>query len=94
MAAVKQLGADYRELDVGGSNGYIKSDGIWGRLAERTQIPKKDTYETRKWLYATWQGNRRKVRTTFFNTQVNDLLENLSRTSDKDEQDNHLHVET
>ncbi|CAF1447830.1 unnamed protein product [Didymodactylos carnosus] len=94
LAAVKQLGSDYRELDVEGSNGYTKSDGIWGRLAERTQIPKKDTYETRKWLYTTWQENRRKVRTTFFNTQVNDLLENLSRTSNKDEQDNHSHVET
>ncbi|CAF4331300.1 unnamed protein product, partial [Didymodactylos carnosus] len=53
LAAVKQLGSDYRELDVEGSNGYTKSDGIWGRLAERTQNPKKNTYETRKWLYTT-----------------------------------------
>jgi len=93
LAAVKQLGSDYRELD-GENNGYTQPDGIWGRLAELTQISKKDTYETRKWLYTTWVENRRNVCTTFFTTQVNNLLENLDRTSNNDEQENRSHVET
>ena len=93
MAAVKQLGSDYRELEVD-SNGYTKSDSIWGRLAELTKISKKDTYETRKWLYTAWTENRRKVRTTFLSTQVDNLLpHNVNQSSNNDERENRSQVE-
>ncbi|CAF1143019.1 unnamed protein product [Didymodactylos carnosus] len=71
MAAIRQLGSDNRELE-DKSNDYSKSDSIWGRLAELTQISKKDTFDTRKWLCTTWHDNRRKIRTTFLATQIDD----------------------
>jgi hypothetical protein len=93
MAIVKQLGLDYKELNIK-TNGYTKLDSIWGRLAELTQIPNKATYEVRKWLNTTWHGNRRKVRTTFLSTQVDDApLETLDQSSNNDEIENISHVE-
>ena len=94
IAAVKQLGSDYTELDVQ-SNGYTKSDSIWGRLASLTQINKKETFNTRKWLYTTWRDDRRKVRTTFFSTQNTNLLppENLNQSSNNDEIEKQSYVE-
>jgi hypothetical protein len=93
IAAVKQLGSDYHELD-NKDNGYTKPDTIWGRLAELTQFSKKHAYETRKWLFTNWHENRRKIRTTFFSTQVNDHLSNdLDQPSNNDEIENTSNVE-
>ena len=87
--AVKQLGSDHRELD-NERNGYTKSDTIWGRLAELTQISKKNTYETRKWLFTTWHENRRKIRTKFLSTQVLHLPDSLNQASNTDETEHRL----
>ncbi|CAF1588184.1 unnamed protein product [Didymodactylos carnosus] len=85
-AAIKQLGSDYHGLD-DKSNGYSKSDSIWGRLTDLTQISKKDTFDTRKWLYTTRHDNRRKIRTTFLATQIDDLPGNSVRKPSDDATD-------
>ena len=93
VAAVKQLGSAYHELD-GDDNGYTKSDSIWGRLTALTQISKKNTYETRKWLFTTWDENRRNIRTIFLSTQVDDLLpDNLNELSNNNGTENILRAE-
>lgn len=93
IAAVKQLGPDYCKLD-SKNNGYTKSDTIWGRVASFTQIPKKDAYETRKWLYTTWHENRRKVRTTFFSTVVDDHPNNSNESSNDVDANNRINKQT
>jgi len=91
IAAVKQLGSDYRELN-GIKNCYSKSDSIWGRLAQLTQLPNKDTYDARRWLCTTWQDNRRKVYTTFLSTQVDDPIQhNMDQSSTNVETENRSH---
>lgn len=87
IAAIEQLGSGYRELD-SKNNGYTKSNSIWGQLAQHTQMSKKDTYESRKWLYTTWHENRRKIRTTFLSSQVDDRSQNLDLSSDNADIDN------
>ncbi|CAF1314555.1 unnamed protein product [Adineta ricciae] len=71
LAAVSQLGSDYKMLDAKGE-GCQNADGIWGRLAELTKLDSKSTYDARKWLYTVWNNDRRKVRTTFLRTQATD----------------------
>jgi len=94
IAAVEQLGSDYRELD-NRTNGYTKSDRIWGRLANLTKINKKNTLENRKWLFTAWHENRRKVRTLFLSTQLGDLSPSrLNQSSHNDDVQETLHVET
>ena len=83
LAAVSQLGADYKQLDVKGE-GCQKPDGIWGRLADLTKLANKKTYDARKWLYSMWKGDRRKVRTTFLSTEVTDVLSADSHESSAD----------
>jgi hypothetical protein len=86
--AVKQLGCTSRELN-DNKNGYTKSDSIWGQLATFTKIPKKDTYETRKWLYTTWHDDRRNIRTTFLSTEVTEsVAANTHQSSNDDNLDN------
>ena len=65
LGAVDKLGPKYRQLD-GDKQGYVQANCIWGQLAELTEIPNKNTYETRKWLYNAWKEDRRKVWSTFY----------------------------
>ncbi|CAF1403939.1 unnamed protein product [Adineta ricciae] len=80
LAAVGQLGADYKQLDAKGE-GCQKSDGVWGRLAEFAKLDNKATYDARQWLYTMWKGDQRKVRTTFLSIQVTDVLPDGSHES-------------
>ena len=94
LATVKLLGLDYREFDDEG-NGYTKLNSIWGRLAALTNISNKNTFEARKWLYTAWHDNRRKIRTLFLSTQVNDLLpQNIKQSSNNDDIENQSNIET
>ena len=69
IAAVNQLGSDWKKLDAD-EDGCLKPECIWGRLAEFTEFSNKDTYAARKWLYTAWKENRRLIRTTFLSTQI------------------------
>lgn len=62
--AVKKLGSSYKELDVE-NQGYAEPDSVWGHLANVTNIPEKNTYDTRKWLYTNWRSDRRNVKSKF-----------------------------
>ncbi len=93
LAALKQLGSDYKELTVIG-NGYTKPESIWGRLELLTTIPKK-SLNTRKWLHTTWHNDRREIRTIFLSTQINDLpAENSNQSLDNNEIENQSDVES
>lgn len=94
IAAVKQLGSDYRELN-NKAIGYTSSDSIWGRLADLTEIKKKNILDNRKWLFTAWNEDRRRIRTMFLSTQVDDLSpSNTNQSSHNDDVANTLHVTT
>ena len=94
ITAVRELGSDYHQLN-NKAIGYTISDSVWGRLADLTQINKKNILDNRKWLFTTWNEDRRKVRTMFMSTQVNDLLpSNTNQLSHNDDVADALHVTT
>lgn len=64
LNAVKQLGSSYKELNVE-NQGYAEPNSVWGQLSDMTNIPEKNTYDTRKWLYTVWRNDRRNVKSTF-----------------------------
>ena len=69
--ALDKLGIDYKELR-STNQGYAEPNSIWGQLANVTDIPEKDSYDTRKWLYTVWKDDRRKVRSKFKAQHAND----------------------
>ena len=71
------LGADWKLLD-DKSKGYSDSGSVWGKLAECTELKKKDTFDVRKWLYTVWHDDREKVRTKFLKEKLSDVWQKSS----------------
>jgi len=63
-AAVEKLGPRYHEMNTERQT-YNDPNCVWGQLANLTNIPTKNVYKTRKWLYTMWKDDRREVRSLF-----------------------------
>ena len=81
---IEMLGSDWRLLD-DKSKGYSDSGSIWGKLAEVTELKKKDTFDARKWLYTVWHGDRKQVRTKFLKIKLLDAWQKSSPAPQADQ---------
>lgn len=83
-SCIDMLGSDWKLLD-DKSKGYSDPRSIWGKLAEYTELKKKDTFDARKWLYTVWHGDRKEVRTKYLKTKLLDAWQKSSAVVENDQ---------
>lgn len=65
LAALNKIGSLCQYLDAP-NQGYAEPNSIWGQVADQTDMPNKNTYDVRKWLYTVWKDNRRNIRSLWY----------------------------
>lgn len=71
IAALNTLGDDYMQMEKQGSSA-LDINGIWGRLAVALRLENHDE-DTRKWLKLVWKDDRRKVRSVFYASKIDEI---------------------